>query len=645
MNEMARNIPDASRKAILAHQRNFAYGRASVLEGEVIAVVDRTAEPAVVTYLGVDEEGGPLYGRRRLPPESEGLSLQEGVSMAVAHGAPVRIALSEVLDFFGARGRPSSFERYFATSFAVRNRDAVAEEDLTSVGAAMLVAGGAQQVLSRLDAGALKALACIRDFDRAPYAFYALKGPRGEARRQAADVYPLLAGDFTAKPVLKIAIDDRKPLADLIERSYGADETGKPYLGKALLRRLQGNAFPDHGIPVVSLVKALGELPADWFPKSREEWDAFCKLADTGFSYFANEIGERVDRLTAGAGGRWCDLVSRVAKAGASTFPPDHLDEAAKRSWRPKGDETAEGINGLFSFAHDMVSQFRDQVVLPVAALGQGASDLPIGMEARQLAFQAAARLLFAGKSLTAIMEMQRDWHVQVPKILEATGHRPERAIVRAQEKTVAEGGWAPLCDIWEAPNRVSIVPLTHEDELKAEGSYGPDPDGVPGLHHCVGGYASSCRAGGHILSLRFVSADGSFQRLSTAEIGKLNEGNDELTTRQHRGKGNGAPPKPAAEAYEWFLGEVRNGRIPLNRAGVMTYLSGKQAITDEISRRAGYDRREEEIVQKVLDSWRPFLPKRLREASAEQVRESAEMGAIVEEVAPAYRGGLAFTR
>lgn len=641
MNQIVRNIPEGARKAILVHQRNFLYGKGHFDGAEVVAVVDATATPAVVTYLGLDGEGGPVYGRRRLPADAD-LSNLESALAALVRGAPVKTTLSEALDFFGVRGRPSLFEEFFAASFAVRNEADVAKAEVSAIGAATLVAAGVPSIAARFDAEALACLRSVRDFDRAAYNFYALKGPRGEARRQAAAVYPLLAGDFAAKPVLKIAIDDRKPLGELIERSYGADETGKPYLGKALLRRIQGNAYPDHGIPVVTLVKALGELPPDWFPKSSDEWDAFCKLVDTGFRHFASDIGERVDRLTAGTGGKWADLVTRLAKAGASTFPPEGLTEDEQRAWRPSGDESAVGINRLFAFAHDMVSQFRDQVVLPVAALGQGEKDVPIGMESRHLAFQAAARLLFAGKSLSAIMEMQRDWHVQVPKILEATGYVPERAIVRAKEKQVSENGWAPLCDIWQAPNGVTIVPLTDEEELKAEGAHGKDKNGIEGLHHCVGGYASTCRAGGHILSLRLVKDEETFVRLSTAEIERLSETSDELKTRQHHGKGNGSPPQIAREAYDWFVGEVANGRIPLNRAGVMSYLQGKPAISDEISRRAGYDRRETEILEGVLDAWRAFLPKRLREASAETLREAPEMSALVDEIAPSYR--TAFT-
>ena len=627
--------------ALMAHDAAFLVDEASVDGVAVMATVDALANPSVVTVLGVREDGTVLHARRTVPSvPGEDLGVRDVVQRAMAVGRPLPLTLSQAFEWFGCRGGEAGFARHYADSFQIRNEELEVPREVVAQAANIhLMVAGAPETAERLDAGALESLSCISRFGSSAYDFYAAPGARGEARRQAAAAYPLLAADMAARPLVKFAIDMKKPLVEPLERAYGADEAGNPFMSKALLRRLQGARLPDHGIPSEVLVQTLGRIPADWFPRDADDWKAFCDLTDVGFRDFAREMRERPDKLCPNAAGKWAEVRTRVAKAAASTLPPEDLNPEARKAWRPEGDESREGLSSSFANAQDVIHMFRDLVVLPVA-VSEVQDDSFIGPEGRQLAFEAAARILFGGKSLVAIMEAQRLWHSQAANVLAAT---ETPALPRPVLREVAEDGWAPLCDVVTAPNGVVIVPLTDPRELQDEGSGGPgnpgpDRNGIMGLGHCVGGYSAQCKKGtSHIVSFRVPTQDG-FRRLSTAEFNQLSADSDILSCRQHHGVRNGSPPKEAKEAFDWFVGEVASQRIPLNRDGIRMVLEGKPPITDDVQRACGYDRKDLDLVAKVLAAWKPHLPKRFRDMDVDALRECAEMEELVESAAPRFR-------
>ncbi len=621
--------------ALVGHNANFCVGIARVQGVDALVTCDRIASPAVVTAVGVREDGTLLAERRSVPLPACGAAAraQEFADAAFAVGKVIPLGASEALDWVGLRGGPSGFGAHYAATFALHSPGHPDAEALCEHAAtACLLSGGAASLAEAVDQEALDALACIGEFGHNAYEFYALaRGARREARLQAAAAYPLFAAEITAQPIVKLAIDTRKPLADKLERAFGAEPDGRLRLSKALRNRFQGTSQPDHGIPADVLVQVLSQVPADWFPKDDAEWDAFCDLAGEGFRNFAPAINVGVATLCQGAGGKWAALRARVARAAADTFPPDDLDEVQRKAWRPVGDESPEGLRGAFRNALDMVRSFRDLVILPVAA-SDSRDDLPLSPGARDLATQASARLLFEGRNLVSIMESQRNWHTKAAEVYQAREPRPgdDPEAEDAPETLVADDGWAPLCDMWEAPNGVLVMPMTDPREIKREGK---------ALGHCVGSYTDRCRSGeSHIVSFRRSDGFGGYRFLSTAEFITPPLDSNKLEHRQHHGRKNGTPPADARAAFEWFVGEVAAGRIPLNRDGMMAYRSLRGRAPDEITDVAGYDRKNLVVVARCAKAWEPWMPKRLRGLDVDALRELPEMQALVDEVAPTYR-------
>jgi hypothetical protein len=626
--------------AARAHIASYLVGPAGVGESEGIATVDRHGSPYVVTFLGFSADGTPAHWRRTVPaPNGKAPdSVQDCVERALTVGRSVELPFSGALEWFGLKGDGFvGFSEEVAGSYSARNPGfPLPEGTMQEAVGTLLARAGLVGIADRISRDSLQCLACHSSFEAGPYLYYARDDEVGVLRRQAAASYPLLARDIATKPTLKFAVDRKQPLAQKLEATYGRNAADQPYMTKALLRRFAGLVQPDHGLPTEVIVQTLGQMPADWFPKTDDDWDALCDLTQEGFRHYARELGLRPDEMCPNTGGKWAEARQRVARAAAPTQPPLDMTEEEMRAWKPVPDESVDGLRSAFTGAYDCVRMFADQVILPVAASAAGDADVPFGPEGDRLAFEAATRILFEKQSIVQTMKLQRHWHTQLAAIIEATAD-PDAPVTVAQE--VAEDGWAPLTDTQVAPNGVYCVPLTDPRQIKDEGSSALDENGVRGLSHCVGGYAQKLRRGeSHIVSFREVQPDGSYRRLSTAEFGAPAADSDKLHCIQNRSTGNGAPSREADEACKWFMAEVEARRIPINRDGIMAYLGGRPKITDPIHKKAGYDRRKLDIVDRVLTAWTPYMPKRFRDLGIDGLREAPEMQALVEYVAPRFR-------
>lgn len=609
------------------------------------AVANKLGDPVVVTVLTLD--GGHLGGGRFFVPADhyQAAKMATLVREAEADQKFVRgFRVSDAMSYFGLRGGSSKFSADFASRFAIDHAPGVDQKVWSDVAEAMLRAAGVDQVRADLNVEAIDALKCVSEFDSVAYEFYSADGDRGVVRRQAAGAYPLLAGEIALRFRVKMAVDRKEPPGDALVSAFGNADDGTPVLSKTVLKKLAGKQYSAEGVPVPTILESLSRIPVDWFPKDAAEWSAFVDLADTFFRSFSPEFGGKLDAMIAGAGGKWVDFAYRTAKAGAETQVPDELTPEEAAVWTPTIDATREGLQAAAANARDVLLAFRNLILLPVTAHAGNGAPVFVGPEQLVAGSAASAGVLFGGKALPAIMELTRHWHTQAHNILEATG---DDDIHRGEVREIAEDGWAPLTDSWVAPNGVTLLPLTDPREIQDEGAGGlnkpgPDRNGVMGLGHCVGGYSQQCRNGtSHIVSLRLVEPDGSFERLSTVEFGKIDAETTELENRQHRGRKNGVAPAIAQEALKWFMDEVANKRIPLNIDGVMSYMAGRRRAIEEVEAYSGYDWRDAEILDRAFEPWGPYLPKRMRGFTREALLASPELAVLREEMVPTYSSAV----
>lgn len=610
---------------------------------------------------------------------------------------------------------------------------------------------GVADFRTRFKPEVLKVLSASEDFNWDHYSFFAAEGEEGDFRRQGAEFFPLFATRMNKQSVAKVFGNqvrlknikrenkdreaqglDKLPvpkldasLPEALQSFFGKFDAkgervakdhpeGQFRLQGPLLKRLQGLAWPTNGLALEKLVNDLIELPVDWLPKDRAEWDAFCDITATVGTILQHadvddirdrkqleKSGMRLKDLYSGYKGSWTEFRERMAVAFTDSRPPEGTTETEfNRFEREIGDgfdalratktdqefdtlalkvlervsppdriveleakgeqEEAETLSRIWQTemidwfrrrcrpvstrerlkfacvdALDMARVFTDKVGMPLIAQQQGMEDGFLNMRQQELAKIGATRLFFSGKSVINIFELSRHFHSQREHIMEAGCDADELEAQKKPElsRSVAtdipifgvpdylpEDGWAPMCDAVEAPNGVWIVPLCDPRQLSWEGTRrGNDPFGIEGLNHCVGGYSNACRVRGHhILSFRRRFADGSFQRLSTLEIGPLQQGNTNLHECQHRARSNGTPCAASMQAKDWFYQQVRAGMIPLNFEGVQAHLGALNGKRDEIERACGYDRKDPEKVRLALHAFSDYYGKRLRKVVGE---------------------------
>lgn len=451
--------------------------------------------------------------------------------------------------------------------------------------------------------------------------FFLAEGERGVYRRQAAIAYPMFTPVLFRNPLIKIAIDRGQPLKDVVQRACGADADGRPVVSKAVLQHLLHVDWRlPEGADIESIAAVLSALPPNWLPNTAESFEDFCAVAVPLVRHVAPHLHVNVAALLQASAGDWAAFRSRVAKSLQDRRPPEGSTQEQAKAWLaniPQPDESAAVIeNGIIDFVR-MVETVADTLVIPVSA-HLSEVDVPhVTAEHFHRAREAAFELLFGGQSLPKILEVTRHFSTQAERILEAIS-TDEMTQAKTFEAPAADG-WPSLFNTVTAPNGVIIKALTSPNELKWEGGgYGSspriDPNGMAGLNHCVGGYASRAKTGEiSIISFRVNDPVGRMHRLSTMEISRIDPGTLSFTTLQHRGEENAKAPEPALEAEKWFRKSVESGDIPINFKGVMDYQSYRRTLLDDISFYCMYDWRKDDECAAATNAFEPWMPKRLR--------------------------------
>jgi hypothetical protein len=407
---------------------------------------------------------GPYY------PDARTLSFQEVIQrLGIAPGA-MDLARVSVERFQETLGDPVLAAR-------------LPIEELVNSERIRLRKGGIDELLEQVNVDALEALKLAEGIEERDYNFYAAPGELGIIRRQAAQVYPLLAPMFSRRISLEDAIDQKASLVDAIEAAYtpapgpGSKETPSPLITKAALGRLRGMMHQARGLAPNFIAQIMTELPPDWFPKKAsdlrlEDWEAFTDLVSPAVFRLAPLSGTPLTTLLEGCAGRWEALRDRVVRGFTDSRPPLGADEslvehlkgeipwkaikelpkwkvpaAAKEIARtlegdlnevpreaiadwiirleaPQGDRHA--ITAACAEAEMIAETFANKVLLPLATYVI-APARPISSYANSEAAKTlAGKILFGGKSMVAVCEMIREFRAVASLIASAGAPKTE---------------------------------------------------------------------------------------------------------------------------------------------------------------------------------------------------------------------------
>ena len=341
-----------------------------------------------------------------------------------------------------------------------------------------------------------------------------------------------------------------------------------------------GNRSCGPGLPVAAC-HLLARLPGNWRPRGEAEWKAMMRLVGplAWAACKCDDDGHLAAFVRAGKG--WVDLESRLARAAGADRPPVPV--------------VAEDGTG------DVVAAFVSQVVVPARFLAEGRGRDEAARVPDEKAHEATAfAMLFHGRSLVRVLSLSRDWHARQGAMLgrlSALGGGPS--------------SWeAALPSMDVGCLRVEV--LSTSAQLAWEGARGRDAQGVRGLSHCVGQYVPQSLSGlSRIVSVRRPLPDGTFERLSTAELRWDGIG---IAAVQHRGAGNGEPPPEAIEALGAYLRAVAADTA---LAGPAIRSPRPLGAGVPLAVACGYDWSAPGHWETARDLWAGFMPRPMRAMDA----------------------------
>lgn len=343
----------------------------------------------------------------------------------------------------------------------------------------------------------------------------------------------------------------------------------------------------------------LRDTPPDWHPRTPEEWTS--AFAMVGSIVTATRItGIPIRTLIDPCRGNWSRWFDHVW-GGIYRLSSQRLAELRKEDdgYRP------EMMLTTGSMLDDVLAALCNQVLLPCLALDDEGKTQFSGIAAENFN-RAASKLLFGTATFNGIIQTATDWH--------SIRHRIDLQIDRlTPEKTDINSWPAGMTEACYDDGRIVVRPLTSHRQLVAEGGSHLDPDGVPGLDHCVGGFfyvERSLKGISRILSIREIDVDGKERRLSTAEINIDHDKSPHFSIRQHYGTQNSTPPDTASHALATYLAELEASAANTDWS---TAFPSIQVPTVTLSDRANYDVTKAANVEACLRLWEPLLPKTLR--------------------------------
>ncbi|EPX84037.1 hypothetical protein [Salipiger mucosus] len=581
---MSKTTKDLVADVYARHKENLIAETMDTNGGIALVVSDLERKPAHVRVLAFDEEKKRLdsFGfleNNRMQRQDLRLQKVKEQARKLADAGEARSSMADFQPYpasdsirdFGLFGKDPEIGEVAFSAFETRVRSELDRPDADAVlenfQKDKFVAAETRRLRKPLaDFGvdpihkdAVRVLDALDTYDWKTLRFYGGDDERGLYRRQAAEIYPLLADFFAHNSSFsRQVIQKQKPLNAELAKVFGVKEKS--------LKRLRGVAWNTNGLSVSEIVDHASAIPPDWFPKDEDEWNAFTTVSKTIGRRLKNALGELTDRpldvLYKGSKGQWQEFHRRCAQAFMDTRPPQGIDpdfekqmketidwkkveKAAKRgdedyrsavgrqlsklefSDQELRDDVRDWMLGLYrpdmsehnlqtavDQTMEMVEFVRNHVVMPAAATAVtrvgNIDDICIAGNQFHAARNTAMQLLFmpdlenpsSGKTAPNIFENTRYYLNDLARI---TANTIGDGLDVNSLQSLPEGHWPRLFGgNPQAPNGIYFESLTCTDELVAEGNNGRNADGTEGLRHCVGGYTHQCQSGfQHIVSLR----------------------------------------------------------------------------------------------------------------------------------------------
>lgn len=194
-----------------------------------------------------------------------------------------------------------------------------------------------------------------------------------------------------------------------------------------------------------------------------------------------------------------------------------------------------------------------------------------------------------------------------VPQAVNGSKNWHDRlATINARLKSIAVQSslsWPTLCESFDTPQGVNVRPLTTKVELQEEGNK---------MNHCVGGYASNCifdRA--HIFHLSYTDDKGQIHHSTLQLVDSKTDKKVTVTNRQNKAQSNKKPHKKNADAADWFVENLNNGKIPVDWTALFAKRDEVAAMykANLMINEIGFDPEQENYCAEAYDIMRDFLP------------------------------------
>ena len=479
------------------------------------------------------------------------------------------------------------------------------------------LANSAKFLSDHIDTRAITALSKVSDRKTQNLQFYTGDSDAALNRRQAAECYPFAAEILATNIKAKISVDRQLPLApvmrDVLEKRAGEN------ISKGLLKRLTKAPKIPKPCSLDQVLTFSTHVPLDWIPADEEQWEAFCFSAKF-FLGVLNAPVNVIPKLVNGRSGDWVKLLRKISSEGG------HDPESSINS-----------ANLVMLAAQDMLVEFADTYIIPVAAKAKTKSDVLVTPEIRITAIQSAFKILNSGRSALCIAENVRRWSNQRNTISEEIQNAD--GVKKSDLDELSAGAWPALTDKVESPSGLQIIPLNTPEQLEWEGLTGLDPKGSKGLAHCISSYTHKARTGDcHIVSIREKGKNDSYKRLCTIEFDRLKQNQNYLNMRQAKGFRNSVPSAKVVETLDWFIKSVALNQIPINWKNITSYqekLGKNNQSLGNLELRCGYDWRVPGAIEKVAEFWEPFIAGQWKEEKSISSKVQKEIAVVSDLILP----------